>query len=632
MIESFTIDTTQTTPVQATEPPKQKRQRRKSQQVSAGATSTLRDALQQNQPGGWSSDHRRESESYVGWNYVAIRAIALQGLQALVNCYAADKGAKLTSRAKSAYNEQDDKGEPLPQDHGLVKLYKRPNPTQTGGMFLYRRLQQLNITGKALVWNLPNRFGKTVERYVIPTALAEPHPATREYPNGYWKVTPDAMAFGGDATSFMIGGYLRLMGGNIPAEQMQVTLWPHPTRLDDGQSPIAAGSLWIDTGNMVDQARYSQLKDGPNPKLVVNAPDDFDGDASDLQRAEDTFNKKNSGAAKSRKAIFVSAGKIDQWGQTAVEMDYGGGFQQYRDAELALHGVPGVAAGITDGGSYAAFYASILQFVTITVQPQLSMFAEEDTLVIAPQFGEGITIEILAKSIDDPSVQENQLRTDLTGRIRTRNEIRALRGLEPIEGPMGEELVGGSSLGQGGMGMGQDGAGLGTESTTGLPSVPRISIGGGLGAGMGGGMGTQANSQMQPGPGGEVGLNGAQITAAKDVLLGVSKGEVSELTGTELLVSVGIPREKASAMVGDQLTIKVTEQPKPGPFGQQSFGGPPQGEPDVEVVGGPQDEEPDGEQEDGEKPKGGMPKLPFAKSNRLERYATNRHSNGVAYP
>lgn len=620
-MEAFSIDTTQvvSAPHEPAVTERPKRRRKSSQAVSAGTTGTLRDALQQNQPGGWSSDHRRESESYVGWNYVAIHAIAMQGLQALVNCYAADKGANLTSKAKSAYNEHDDKGEPLPQEHGLVKLYKRPNPTQTGGMFLYRRLQQLNITGKALVWNLPNRFGKTVERYVIPTALAEPHPATREYPNGYWKVTPDAMAFGGDATSFMIGGYLRLMGGNIPAEQMQVTLWPHPTRLDDGQSPIAAGSLWIDTGNMVDQARYSQLKDGPNPKLVVNAPDDFDGDASDLQRAEDTFNKKNSGAAKSRKAIFVSAGKIEQWGQTAVEMDYGGGFEQYRDAELALHGVPGVAAGITDGGSYAAFYASILQFVTITVQPQLSMFAEEDTLVIAPQFGQGVTIEILAKSIDDPAVLENQLRTDLTGKIRTRNEIRALRGLEPIEGPAGEELVGGSSLGQGG-GMGAEGAGLGNESTTGLPGVPRISIGGGLGAGMG----SQANSlgSGQPGAGGEVGLNGAQITAAKDVLLGVSKGEVSELTGTELLVSVGIPREKASAMVRDQLTIKVVEQPKPNPFG-----GPPQGEPDVKVVNGPQDEADDEEQ-----PKGGMPKVPFAKSNRIARYATNGHSNGKAYP
>lgn len=614
MLDSFSIDTTQVAasnaqPVAA----KPKRRHKAAQTVSAGTTSTLRDALQQNQPGGWSSDHRRESEAYVGWNYVAIRAIAMQGLQALVNCYAADKPTK----AKSAYNEQDDKGEPLPQEHGLVKLFKRPNPTQTGGMFLYRRLMQLNITGKALVWNLPNRFGKTVERYVIPTALAEPHPPTAEYPRGYWKVTPDALAFGGDSTSFMIGGYLRLMGGNIPAEQMQVTLWPHPTRLDDGQSPIAAGSLWVDTGNMVDQARYSQLKDGPNPKLIVNAPDDFEGDASDLQRAEDTFNKKNSGAGKNRKALFVSSGKIEQWGQTAVEMDYGGGFEQYRDAELALHGVPGVAAGITDGGSYAAFYASILQFVTITVQPQLSMFAEEDTLWIAPQFGEGITIEILAKNIDDPAIMENQLRTDLTGKVRTRNEIRALRGLEPLEGPAGEELVGGSSLGAGmGTGLGQEGSSLGNESTTGLPGVPRISLGGGLGAGLG----TQTNSQMagqQPGAGGETGLNGAQITAAKDVLLGVSKGEVSELTGVELLVSVGIPREKAQAMVRDQLSIKVVEEPKPN-----TFGGPPQGEPDTKVV----------DANDEDKPQGGMPKVPFAKSNRIERYATNGHSNGRSYP
>ena len=468
---------------------------RSAKPISAGNATGLREALQQNQPGGWASDHRKEAEAYVGWNYIAIRAIALQGLQAQVNCYAGDATdrpiktdgpikPKSSSKPKSSYNEQDDKGATLPQSHSLVKLYKRPNPTQAGGTFLYRRLLQLNLTGKAMVWNIPNRAGKVVERYVIPTALAEPHGPSRDYPKGYWKVNPDAPAFGGDATGFVLGGYLRSMGGNIPAEQMQVTEWPHPLRLDDGQSPVAAGAMWIDAGNMVDRARWAQMNNGPNPSLVVNAPDEFEGDASDLQRAEDAFNKKSAGASKNRKALFVSAGEIKEWGHTAAEMDYGSGFDQYRDAELALHGVPGVAAGITDGGSYAAFYASILQFITITVQPQLSMIAEEDTLWIAPQFGDGITIEILAKNIDDPQVLESQLRTDLLGKIRTRDEIRTLRGLSPLGGADGEELVGGGvKQGEGG---GQPGAPIGgeaaeagdkTESTTGMPSVPQIGSG-----------------------------------------------------------------------------------------------------------------------------------------------------------
>ena len=44
-------------------------------------------------------------------------------------------------------------------------------------------------------------------------------------------------------------------------------------------------------------------------------------------------------------------------------------------------------------------------------------------------------------SIDDPTILEIQLANDLKGRVRTRNEIRQLRGLEPLDGPDGEELA-----------------------------------------------------------------------------------------------------------------------------------------------------------------------------------------------
>jgi hypothetical protein len=113
-----------------------------------------------------------------------------------------------------------------------------------------------------------------------------------------------------------------------------------------------------------------------------------------------------------------------------------------RDAVLGVHGVPPIAAGISGGGSYAAFYAQLKQFTCLTVQPILELLAEEDTERLAPQFGDGLTIEYEAAAIDDPEILERRLATDIAARAITKGEIRALRGLPPFGDARDNELAG----------------------------------------------------------------------------------------------------------------------------------------------------------------------------------------------
>src|SRR6185295_10027994 len=153
------------------------------------------------------------------------------------------------------------------------------------------------------------------------------------------------------------------------------------------------------------------------------------------------FEQKYSDPEKDGRVIFTTGSKVTLAGSTAQEMDYCGAFTQLRDAALAIHGVPGVAAGITDGGSYAAFYAALKQLTEMTTQPQLSFIAEEETEQLAPQYGPRLTVEMLAPPINDEQIKEQQLRTDMAGGVRKRDEIRQLRGLAPLGGEEGEELV-----------------------------------------------------------------------------------------------------------------------------------------------------------------------------------------------
>lgn len=438
----------------------------------------LRGAMSQGSPGGWASDHRAETNRYTGWNYVAARAIALQCAQAQVNVYQEGVAPEPGKSRTKAYNEQSDKGEPLGEESRLVRLLKRPSPKQSGASFRYEVSLQLSLTGTALIWNVKNQEGLTIERYVIPTAIATPQAPTRDMPQGSWYISPEAAHFAAADSWFMMSTVGLLFNCYLDARHVQVIRWPHPLYRDDGQSPVAAGAMWTDTADMVDRARWAQMKSGHNPSLAITPPDGWDGDQADLDAAEALFNQRYGGADKNRKAMFVTAKEIIKLSSTGEQMDFENAFPQVRDAILAIHGTPGVAAGVTDGGSYAAFYAALLQFTMLTIQPQLSLIAEEDSEQLAPQFGAGLTVEMLAKPIDDPQILENQLRTDLQGRIRTRNEIRLLRGLPPIDGPLGEELAGAAPPPAAPAEENAQGSGgQGDESASGFPGVPQIGLG-----------------------------------------------------------------------------------------------------------------------------------------------------------
>lgn len=415
----------------------------------------MRFALSQGQPGGWASNHREEADHFTGWNYVAINAVAKQAAQADVAVYRDGGSQKMKAVRKSlrqigtkAYQDESLTGAQLPPDSPFMRLQSRPNPTQSGAAFRHEQVVQLMLTGTCLVWKIPNQAGLICERYVIPTAVAFPVPPDRSLPRGGWRVDPSACRYGGwrymDEQGFTeLQGYQLAIGKIIPAEAMQVIRNPHAVWKDDGYSALAAGAKIVDSADMVDQSRHSNLRNSSNPSLVVTFPPEYNPTQDDFRATVEAFNSKYAGVDNDGKAVFVTGGgQIVKVATNPKEMDFVQAFVQLRDAILALHGTPGIAAGITDGGSYAAFYASLKQFTTLTVQPILDLLAEEDTEQIAPQFGSGLTVEMTAAAIDDPDVLEKQLQTDLQAGIRTKGEMRALRGLPPFGDERDDEIAG----------------------------------------------------------------------------------------------------------------------------------------------------------------------------------------------
>lgn len=440
--------------------------------LAKGYYGLIRSALRASVPGGWASDHYEETLHYTGWNYVAGHATALQCAGAEVevsrplNDDVQDAWSGKTIRkafprsamhsgreryfqaiATGRLSKSHDQGpsedrDILPEDFGLCKLLNRPNESQSGAHLRYEISVQLSQTGTALICKIPNRLGKTVELYSVPTCLMTPRPASSQFPRGAYYVSPAATRTNWADDSFVtMVGYQRLAGMTIDMRSLLKISIPHPLWKDEGYSPLAAGALWSDASEQIDRARFSQFLNEARPSLIVKPPEDTNPTDNEIERVVQLMAALYAGTVNRGKIMVAPGGcEIEQANVSPKDMDYGAGFTQFRDAIMGLHGVPLIAAGITDGGSYAAFYAALKQFIMLCVQPRLDWIAEELTYQLAPEYGDGLMVRLLAASIDDPAVLESRLATDINARSITKNEQRALRGLPPRDD--GEVWVG----------------------------------------------------------------------------------------------------------------------------------------------------------------------------------------------
>jgi hypothetical protein len=518
------------------------------------AVGVMRAALSIGQPGAWASDHRMESEKFTGWNYVAIHTLAKMAMSATVAVYDDQRSGVAKAVRKSwqsqfggvwkAVKANEPEAKSLPDDHPLVARLLRASPTQSGATFRYEQIVQIGLTGGCLIWNVPNRAGFTCERYVIPTAVAQPVQATRDLPRGGYYISPSAVrrfqASMVDEQGFVeMSGYFAAIGQVIPMEQLQRVGWPHPIYKDDFQSSVSAAAVWNDTADMTDKSRWAQLKNGPNSSLAISPGADVTLTPEQADAAAKKLAEKYCGPENHGKPFILPAGSTTtELSTTPRDMVYGEAFEQFRDSLMAIHGVAPQAAGITLEGGYANFVAAIKQTTMLALQPVLDLIAAEDTAQLAPKYGPGLTVEYEAPNIDDPQQIESMLATDGTYGLRTVNEGRALRGLPWV--PWGERP------------MSAIGAAPGVAAGTALPGDSSLVHG----------------DQQQQSQGGSflgVGRRDYQNSrkARMEVLDDFAEGILSEPVAVEELIQLGMPPDAAQRLIDAAKAVGQETPPEP---------------------------------------------------------------------
>lgn len=393
-------------------------------------------------PGAWSQDRALQVQQFRGWVYCAVTAIAdeIAG-QPIQVAYrrepdqaedarkAGKAGRYLAKRYREkalARLQRHEELELVPHKHPLRRLLDNPNPPDTYETFWRKLVINLKLTGNGYIWAIPNQLGQPMELWVLPSHWVWPAERTRE------QIEAGVLIAGYEIRPY---GARAGSGAVLPPDEVIHIANPSPHTPFDGFAATSAGAAWIDTANAVDTARYSAMKQGIWPGIILKLlPEMADPDDPTMARLRARFKELYQGADKSGKPLVLSPG-MDVAGETrsAAEMDFMGGSDQMRDLVLALYRTSKAVLGVTAEVNRASMDAAIAFWMRGCIKPDLRLIDGVLTEKLARRFDEDLVAYHDDPTPDDPAHKLAKQKQDLATGVRTLNEVRAEDGLEPYE-------------------------------------------------------------------------------------------------------------------------------------------------------------------------------------------------------
>jgi HK97 family phage portal protein len=381
---------------------KGKRQQRSGEERIAG----LAAPQSLNPAGWWREDHAEQLRNYQSWVYAAVNAISQEVAMQRPYLYVVSGQAE---------HEQA----PLPHDHPLIRLLAEPNPWMTPWELWYLTTVYLELTGNCY-WYAPLfQVGRTrtrvpAELWIIPTPWVRIIPDSREYVRGYQVAAP-----GGPVQQF------------DPDEIIHLK-YPNPLDLYYGLSPLQANALTVDANTELQKSRYLAFHAGQRPGMVLQTEQTLTEQT--VRRLEEKVQARFGGRENWHRPLILEQGlRASPWTLTPAEMDYLNSSRMTRDEIFALYRVPPPVASSVENMGLGAdiWFGARVMFCEGTVQPKLSLIGQALTRDLARRYGADVVISFPDCSPRNLEQRRKDDALDAKTGLRTYNEIRRSRGLEP---------------------------------------------------------------------------------------------------------------------------------------------------------------------------------------------------------
>lgn len=367
------------------------------------------------------------------------RSVVYLAIQAQMNALSAGRLVMEVPRPggtlQGDHGDGDDGYVPF-TDHQLFDYLQEPSPTQSFSAFLGEILLQWYLTGRVLVWGVPNDWGLPVRFYVLPTALCQPafNLNNQLYPEGAWLVQQYYPYTG------MIGllpGPLGTPGAIIDAREIYQMKNPHPLYKWAPFSPMTGVSVGIDVLEMIDRSCWSVYRNGVKPTGILTIPG---GRQDQVEDVEAKLNQKHVGPDNHGKT-FVTGGRPDAGAPQYTPLNATPDSMAYDTRtvyeSLILAGVTGsdrAVVGLREGGSYSERWAAIQDVQIRTYEPMLRRVC--DMLNMGPVrawnlSNKRVRVRIKLPKIDDPLLNEQRINARSADGSFTTDEVRAQSGMPP---------------------------------------------------------------------------------------------------------------------------------------------------------------------------------------------------------
>jgi HK97 family phage portal protein len=365
---------------------------------------------QLNQPGWWRDDHVEQLRNYQSWVYAAVNAIAQE---------VAMQQPYLYVNAGQAEHEQT----PLPHGHPLVRLLDDPNPWMTPWELWYLTIVYLELTGNCY-WYAPQlhvgstRLAVPGELWIVPTPWVRILPDPRDYIRAY-QVTPP----GGSPELF------------APQEIIHLK-YPNPLDPHYGLSPLQANALTVDANTELQKSRYQAFHAGQRPGIVLHTEQTLAEQT--VRRLEEKIQARFGGRENWHRPLVLEQGlQASPWTLTPAEMDYLNSSKMTREEIFALFRVPAPIAGLVENMGLGAdiWFGARVMFCEGTIQPKLALISQGLTRDLARRYGADVVIAFPDCSPRNQDQRRKDDALDARMGLRTYNEIRRSRGLQPYADP-----------------------------------------------------------------------------------------------------------------------------------------------------------------------------------------------------
>lgn len=302
-------------------------------------------------------------------------------------------------------------------NHPLAPLLARPNPLLTRLQLLRLISYWLTQSGEAYLLKVTNGAG----------AVRELWPMS---PRNVEKVSGDARPV--DAFVFH---------GERGEERFRVdeVVWiydPDPAYPFQGVGVVGPHAREIDATTFASATLREHFQHDATPKTVLQAKEDARLPEPD-QRKEfeaDWLNRYDrlTGTARNTPAFLPSGFDLRELGQGMPIEEVRAFLEFQRDQLLMANGVPRSILGDVVDANRAAAETNQFVFDLHTVSPQAGLIADALTYQLAqPEHGESVFVRFREFVAEDREFRLREETADLIGKVRTVDEVRAARGMDP---------------------------------------------------------------------------------------------------------------------------------------------------------------------------------------------------------